>query len=160
MPYDARAVANYFLDLASSEGRSLDPMGIEKLVYFAHGWHLAVFETPLVEQPVEAWQYGPVIRDLYQSFKEFGTNWIKRLATKDGVPPRIENTEETKDTRALLNRVWSVYKNYSSIQLSNLTHLPDSPWTITREKGEAVIDNSLIEEYFQAQASQNAAIAG
>jgi uncharacterized phage-associated protein len=160
MSYDARAVANYFLDLAANEGRSLDPMGIEKLVYFAHGWHLAIFESPLVPQPVEAWQYGPVFRDLYQSFKEFGTSWIKRPAMANGVAPRIENSEDTKETRALLNRVWNIYKNYSSIQLSNLTHLPDSPWTITRENNETVIDNSLIEQYFKAQAFQNAAIAG
>ncbi len=160
MPYDARAIANYFLDLAHKEGRSLDPMGIEKLVYFAHGWHLAVFDAPLVEQPIEAWNYGPVIRDLYQCFKEFGTGWIRRPAAKNGVPSSIDAVEETKQTRALINRVWSVYRHYSSIQLSNLTHVAGSPWTITRENEETIIDNSLIEQYFKAQAVQNAAIAG
>src|SRR5579875_2343089 len=111
MAYDARAVANYFLDLAAKEGRPLDPMGIQKLVYFAHGWNLAIFGSPLIRQRVEAWDYGPVIADLYQAFREFGPNPITSPAKKfefDPITglvsestPTISESEETKNTRAL-----------------------------------------------------------
>src|ERR1700736_6544090 len=70
--YDARAVANYFLQRANAEGIPITPMAIQKLVYFAHGWMLAVYGRPLINQRIEAWEYGPVIRDLYQQFKRFG----------------------------------------------------------------------------------------
>jgi hypothetical protein len=79
-PQDARAVANYFLDVAGKENRTIDPMGIQKLVYFAHGWNLAMYGRPLIVQNVEAWDYGPVIRDLYQDFKRFGNGPIKMPA--------------------------------------------------------------------------------
>lgn len=170
MAYDARAVANYFLDLASKEGRPLDPMGIQKLVYFAHGWNLAIFGAPLIQQRVEAWEYGPVIADLYQAFREFGRHPITRPAKKfeyDPITgrlvestPTIPDTEETKDTRALLDRVWESNKHLTSIQLSNLTHLPGSPWSIARNEGKQEIDDSLIRQYIEDQARQNAVPAG
>src|SRR5271157_4349946 len=86
-PQDARAVANYFLDLAKKENRPIDPMGIQKFVYFAHGWNLAMYGRPLIIQDVEAWDYGPVIRDLYQDFKRFGNGPIETPAMTFGVEP-------------------------------------------------------------------------
>ena len=170
MAYDARAVANYFLDLAAKEGRPLDPMGIQKLVYFAHGWNLAIFGSPLIQQRVEVWPYGPVIADLYQCFREFGSGPITQHAKRfefDPITelvsrssPAIADTPETKETRALLERVWETYKHLSSIQLSNLTHLPESPWTIAKQQGKGEIDDSLIRQYIEDQARQNAAPVG
>ena len=167
MAYDARAVANYFLQLAAKERRPLDPMGIQKLVYFAHGWNLAVFGSPLIQQRVEAWDYGPVVSDLYQAFREFGPNPITEPAKKyefDPITrvvaesvPTIGESEDTKDTRALIERVWEQYKHLTSIQLSNLTHLPGSPWTVAREQGKREIDDDLIRKYIQEQARQDAA---
>ncbi len=61
MGYSAQAVANCFLDLANKENKEITPLKIQKLVYIAHGWFLAVTDKPLVDDEfVEAWQYGPV----------------------------------------------------------------------------------------------------
>lgn len=166
MAYDARAVANYFLKLAKSEGRFLDPMGIQKLVYFAHGWHLAILGAPLVNQAIEAWDYGPVIPDIYHAFKEFGSGWISRPAlvlspgsrtVYEWLDPQIPNTPENERTLALLRRVWETYKGYTSVQLSNLTHTNNSPWTLARNREQMVIANPDIAEYFRTLARQNAA---
>lgn len=170
MAYDARAVANYFLTLAKREGKTLDPMGIQKLVYFAHGWHLAIFDAPLIQQRVEAWEYGPVISDIYQAFREFGPNAITRPAKKfefdpitgvvlESIPTISESADDTQDTRALIERVWQSYKHLTSIQLSNLTHLPGSPWTIARQQNRREIDDALIRDYIREEARQNAAPA-
>ena len=58
-PYSAKAVANYFLARAKESGETLSPMKLQKLIYFAHGWHLAVFDAPLLDEEVQAWDYGP-----------------------------------------------------------------------------------------------------
>ncbi len=170
MAYDARAVANYFLDLAAKEGRPLDPMGIQKLVYFAHGWNLAIFGSPLIQQRVEAWDYGPVIADIYQAFREFGRSPITQHARKfefDPITgdvaettPAIGDSDDSKSTRELLDRIWESHKHLTSIQLSNLTHLPGSPWSIARQQGKREIDDSLIREYTEVQARQDAAPVG
>jgi uncharacterized phage-associated protein len=153
--YDARAVANYFLLKAATEGRKIDPMGIQKLVYFAHGWFLALYGRPLISQQVEAWDYGPVIRDLYGEFKNFGNSsitsqamsWSARPLTM--VAPTIPPSD--RETQSLLDRVWDVYKNLTSIQLSNLTHVEGSPWKQARDQHKAIIEDDLIRNYFLAQ---------
>ncbi len=78
MPYPAAAIANEFLELARAEGRPLTPMHIQKLIYFAHGWNLALTGEPLIRERVEAWDYGPVIRALYGELKVFGSGAITK----------------------------------------------------------------------------------
>ena len=79
-PLPAKAVANYFLDKAKNAHRPLTPMKLQKLVYIAHGWHLALFDASLIRERVQAWRWGPVIEDLYHEFKEFAKQPITRKA--------------------------------------------------------------------------------
>ena len=72
MPYDPKAIANYFLDLARAQEKALTPLKIQKLVYFANGWHLAIKGVPLINEQVEAWRFGPVIPSLYTHFERMG----------------------------------------------------------------------------------------
>lgn len=141
MPYDAKAVANFFLDRSEEEKTTLSPMKLQKLVYFAHGWYLAFKKNPLIHEPVEAWMWGPVIPSLYHEFKDFGNAPITRHATELDIDqktnmevrfvvPEIpsDDSEEARFSRALIVRVWDVYKNFVASQLSNMTHEPGTPW--------------------------------
>jgi len=172
MPYDSKAIANYFLDLAERDGKKLDPMQIQKLVYFAHGWNLALNGVPLIEDTVEAWRYGPVIPTLYHSFKQFGsgpiTSKAKTLMLEGNdlyfATPSIEECSDTKangSTKALLDRIWEVYGGFSGIQLSNMTHGEGTPWEqtwskFTGRKGKD-IDDDVIRQYFVTQMNARAA---
>ena len=164
MAYDAAAIANYFLDLADRDETGLDPMKIQKIVYFGHGWHLALKDEPLIKERIEAWEYGPVIPPLYGQFKKFGNGPITERAVKMEYEAlkfsykvaSIENQgdEQTNaSTRSLLDRIWVVYGGLSGIQLSNLTHADGSPWAITIAKHPGqrhlVIDDALIKAEFK-----------
>jgi uncharacterized phage-associated protein len=162
--YDARAVANYFLDLAKRDGKEITPMGIEKLVYFAHGWSLGVYGTPLINQRIEASQYGPSIRELGDEFRRFGNTKITSSAfvcergpdgafkpTFPGIPKSDPATVQ------LLDQVWLAYRDFTAIQLSNMTHEPDSPWHEAFENNRPFIDDESIKAYFSEKASSNAA---
>lgn len=157
-PYSAKAVANYFLDLAKAKGESLDPMKLQKLVYFAHGWFLAVYGKPLLDEQVQAWDYGPVIQTLYHEFKDYGSGPITDYAF-DFTLPKFEKPiipTEDQGTIAVLNRIWEVYGKYTGIQLSNMTHAPGSPWHEALEGKEGLrsvsIPNELIRKHFVAKA--------
>ena len=171
MATTAKAVANYFLSLAKKEGKALNPMQVQKLVYFAHGWYLAIFGQPLIKEDVQAWSWGPVIPSLYHAFKKFGNGPIEEPASESifaGMKfqikePSIEdmpNAAERERTKTFLDRVWQVYSHFTGIQLSNLTHQDDSPWKIALDQSRnargTVIPSELIREYFSRQAEQNA----
>src|SRR4051812_38412301 len=102
MRFKPKAIANYFLDLAEMDNEKIQPLKMQKLVYFAHGWYMAFMGDPikpLLDEYVEAWQYGPVIPDLYHAFKSFGSNpitgravsWYFDRSTARPVVPHIES---------------------------------------------------------------------
>jgi uncharacterized phage-associated protein len=163
MPYDSKAVANYFLDCADRAGKKLDPMQLQKLAYFSHGWHLAACNTPLIDEMVEAWRYGPVIPSLYHEFKSFGKNPVTRRASHLKIVNEekldyvlIEPSIDRADpTCRLLDLIWNSYGKLTGIQLSNLTHVPGSPWHVIWQQAEGRknvdIPDELIREYFARQ---------
>ena len=51
-------------------------MGINKLVFFAVEAFLLKQNTLLTNAKIEAWEHGPVFRELYQSFKSYGNGFI------------------------------------------------------------------------------------
>jgi uncharacterized phage-associated protein len=171
MPFSAKAVANEFLALGRRDGIPLSPMKLQKLVYFAHGWHLAVYGEPLLDERVEAWQYGPVIKSLYHEFKRFGNESITKDATsvklvRDGrlslrfVTPRLAGeSDDVLRAKKVVARVWNNYCSFSAVQLSKMTHDTGSPWHKTWEpmadnpiKGTD-IPNDEIKRFFREQAS-------
>lgn len=153
-PYDAKAVANFFL--AKKSG--ITQMQLQKILYYAHGWHLGFQGEPLLDEMVEAWMYGPVVPSIYHEFKDLGARKINRLATEfniltydfDVVP---EISQEDQFVNHLLLRVWEVYGKYSAAHLSQMTHAKNSPWSITRRKYPNIkgvdIPNELIQEHFE-----------
>ncbi len=146
MAYDAKAVANYFLVLADQQGMQLSSMKLQKLIYYAHGLCLSAYNRPLIDEAIEAWQYGPVVPSIYHEFKEFGSSPIRCRATEaelheDGSielrTPSIYdnlNSVENQETKDLLDFTWEAYGKYSAIQLSNLTHEEGTPWAETAKR--------------------------
>lgn len=163
MLYTAKSVANYFIGYYKNKKTDITPMKIQKLIYFSHGWNLAIFEEALIDELVEAWRYGPVIPSIYHEFKFFGKDSITSFAySRENYPSKpLENIiflkipiPENENTIALLDRIIEVYGKLSVIQLSNLTHQPDTPWAQVWNKNSPKnknIDNKIIKKYFKSK---------
>jgi uncharacterized phage-associated protein len=130
-PYDARAVANLLLDLAEARSVQLTQVSLLKLLYFAHGWYLAVHSKPLVSQDFEAWEHGPVVKVVRDAFRSFGRDPITTRATKlhlqsgEHVPVTADLDE--RDAR-FVQSIFEAYHVFDAWQLSDMTHEPGSPW--------------------------------
>jgi uncharacterized phage-associated protein len=130
-PYDARAVANFFLDLADQSQIPLTQLAVLKLLYFAQGWYLARSDAPLVLQDFEAWQFGPVIKIVRDEFSQFGDGAISGRATRfdlirgkrSVVLPKLADEDQ-----AFVKSIFAAYRGYDAWQLSELTHEAGSPW--------------------------------
>ena len=157
MAYPTAAVANEFLELARRDVEALTPMKLQKLVYFAHGWYLALTGQELIEEPIEAWRYGPVVKSLYHDFKAFGaTTPINRLARRNISEPRIDVSPGDPTTaKEVIERVWRSYGRFTAVKLSNMTHQPETPWYEVAAKFEfeppknTLIPNETIEQNFK-----------
>jgi uncharacterized phage-associated protein len=134
MLYSPKSIANYFLELAAASGRQISPMKLQKLVYYAHGWYAGYTGTPLIDEAVEAWQYGPVIPSLYHEFKPFGAGVVTRKATEfQGLQLSEVAPPSEPGLRKFLESVWNSYGSMSGLQLSEMTHAPGGPWDQTRK---------------------------
>jgi len=120
----AITVANRFIELAKRDGIPLTNMQLQKLVYIAHGWSLALLGRGLIYDPVEAWQWGPVIPSLYHNLSKYGAGVVDSTIPLDG--QKLQPEEET-----LIESVWESYKQMSGFKLSTITHQDNTPWSRT-----------------------------
>lgn len=153
MAHSPAQIANYLLSKSFDTGRPLTPMQIIKLVYIAHGWHLAIHnDKPLITDAVEAWKFGPVISSLYRRMKDFGGNVVTSLLPHNR---RDQTPALTEETRALLDSVWEGYSHLSGPQLSTLTHRKGTAWYETwhqqggNKQFGAIIPDQLISKHFR-----------
>ena len=119
-PYDSRQIANWFIRRAHARDQSISIMHVLKLVYMAHGWCLAVLDRPLIQDRIEAWDYGPVIPAVYHAFRPLGVHDIQ--------PWDMFEREIEDEVESLLQKVDNLYENLSASQLSRLTHIKGGPW--------------------------------
>jgi uncharacterized phage-associated protein len=150
----AIAVAQRFLDLATGEGKALSNMQLQKLVFFAHGVHLAGFDEPLINEPVKAWDFGPVIPDLYEELRKFGRDKVS-----PNLAPELRDTfvADAQADQAIM-AVWEAYRKHTASQLSQITHLPKTPWDQIWNQPNGrytVIPNEIIKEYYKNRVNRN-----
>lgn len=142
MLYDARQITNWFIQRSLAEGRSLSIMSLLKLTYIAHGWRLEMQNQPLFRNRIEAWQHGPVIPDVYKTFRP------------QGLTPKTMDTDYPLPTDqadvSFLEEIYKIYAHLSPFKLSELTHVRGGPWETARQWGGwyAEIPDDLIKSHY------------
>ncbi len=137
-------VAQYFV---RKEGM-IDNTKIQKLCYFAQGWHLGLKEEPLFGDEFEAWVHGPVCRELYNEIRynnSLGEGDIGRISEAD---------------KTYLDAIYEEYGRFNGMELSEMTH-NETPWKISRgeklwhEASDTIINKNLIKDYFKHIVQEN-----
>lgn len=135
-------VAKYFLSVEGDEGE-ISNLKLQKLVYYAQGFSLALLDKPLFDEPIEAWMHGPVVASLYHRYSPYRSTSIP-------APAQFDATVFSREQRRLLDDVYEVYGQYSAWKLRQLTHA-EAPWKDNYEEGVAskVIPSDEMEAYFR-----------
>lgn len=120
------AIANEFLRRRGSPGWPAQ-MQIQKLTYIAHGWNLAINGEPLVSEPPEAWDNGPVFRDIWNHVRDYGYKG-PNCTLVDPFDKTEISEELLPSEKAIIEHVWNKYKGMSGVALSHMTHEPGTPW--------------------------------
>jgi uncharacterized phage-associated protein len=93
---------------------------------------------------VEAWQYGPVVRSVYQAVRDFRSAPVSQVPN---APLEFFNPEE----EAIMKEVAGIYGRADGVTLSAATHQAGTPWSVTwnNQGKNAVISNDMIESFYR-----------
>lgn len=133
-------IANYFLKKTHPEfGDVMSNLKLQKMVYYAQGFHLAMFDEPFFEGNISAWEHGPVVVSLYHEYSIYGAGEIP-------APESVDLEEFTDGQIELLDEVFEVYGQFAAWKLRNMTH-SERPWLETNKND--IISKDLMKEFFK-----------
>ena len=152
----AMTVAREIHRVAMSQKRGITPLQLIKITFITHGWGYPCLGGRLIDDPAEAWRYGPVYSELYHDLKHSGRDPVEfvpfsvheQKKDHDG-KVAIEEVILEDDEKELIEVMYDGYRSMTGSQLITLTHKKGTPWDRT-EAG--VIDEGLIREYYTKEA--------
>lgn len=150
----AADVAEFFLSAVDeSSGDNMTNLRLQKLLYYAQGWHLALLEEPLFSEDIQAATHGPVVRPLYEKYKQYGGERIPSVG-------HFSQTLFKRSSRDVLGQVWRTYGQFSAKRLEDMTH-QERPWLEAREgcmdneRSNVVISHDVMWDYFRSVMRDN-----
>jgi len=143
MAHSASDVAKWILgynriQMDTAGADSISNLKLQKLLYYAQGCYLAFYNTPLFDDPIVAWEHGPVVESVYHEYKNNGGCGIDVFGSIAEY--------YTKEDDAVLKTVYENFAQYSAWGLRNMTH-NERPWKETRKND--VIPVELIRDSFK-----------
>lgn len=122
---DVNHVADFFIRQADIEaGDLMTHLKLQKLLYYAQGWSLALHGKPLFDDRIEAWAHGPVCPKVWNRFKARGWSPIELSETRPG-------GAITAKEKKLLDEVWNSYGQFTAKRLEEMTH-DETPYKAAR----------------------------
>jgi len=136
--FSALKVAEFFVRRFFESDGPITNLKLQKLLYYAQGVGFGRSNIKLMQEPLLAWEHGPVVREVYNKFKVLGKN--VPLPTNDS----MDITEITKNdlVMAVLDETISLYGVYDAWFLADKTHL-EAPWLET-PRDEVITDERMI----------------
>lgn len=126
---------------------SVDHLKLQKLVYMSFGFYAGKNEGKyLFPNAIQAWQYGPVIPDLYEIIREnFGDAAVSSHACFD------DTDALDRDHREAIDLVLKTYGKDSGWMLTEYTHRKDTLWFRHYREGvrDVEIPRDEIADYYQ-----------
>ncbi len=142
--YKANEIASLFIQLANGlPNNHIDNLKLNKLCYYAQGWHLARYDKPLFQEDIQAWDYGPVIPEVYRTYKACGGSPIQEPVEE------FDESNLSAEALAVLTDVYMNYGRFTSAALIDMTHRPGTPWERVYEpQMNHVISTNSMRDYF------------
>jgi uncharacterized phage-associated protein len=115
-------IADYLLSASRERGEILTNLKLQKLLYYAQAWYLALRDRALFDEDFEAWVHGPVLPSQYHRFK--GYSW--RPIVDELQPACLPD-----DVKKHLDEILDVFGSESAVNLEAMTHF-EAPWREAR----------------------------
>lgn len=140
MKYDALEVAHYILTYCFNAGSPISNLRLQKMLYFVQGEFYKITGEPLFENDISAWQFGPVVPDVYYEYSIYaGTPILETYPTSINF-----------NDMSIINNVIKKLTSVPTWKLVDITHKKGTPWyKVFNEDGNRFpIDKKLLCKYF------------
>lgn len=155
--YQLAHVANTILFRAKNEDMAISPMKLQKLIYFLYAEYLYSEADHLFAERFEAWKYGPVLDDIYQAFKKYGANRIRKYMPDANGLYQIIDIDSDSRFKMCFDKVWYTYATKTGIELSKITHQEFSAWYSAVRAGNTFLkDDDILREMRHRNNDQGA----
>lgn len=146
--YRALSVARYIIEHCNEQGRGISNLKLQKILYFVQAEFLVSTpdNTACFKDRIEAWDFGPVVPNVYHQYKLFGSSSIPERATisRDPYKEKILSRDQI-----LIDSMVDDASSYTASQLVQITH-NQSPWKDAYRRGfNNEISNDSIYVYFK-----------
>jgi len=142
MPSAVR-LAEWVVRYRADNGAPIDPVSLQKMLFYAHAFRLARHGDSLFSEQIKAWRHGPVVPQVWH---HFGAGATRVIFPNDGAPqPQIE-----EDIELELKNAVDFFSRYNTFVISDATHKED-PWRETwneRDEPSATIPVRKIRAYY------------
>lgn len=145
LQYDSVVIAEYMLSLAYNKRVVLNVTKVQKLLYIAYGYFLAVEGRHISTEAPKAWPYGPVFP---RTRKKVDYSNVLPLEA-----PKFNEIKKEDKLSLKLEEIIDTYAGYSASQLSDWSHMKGGPWERTTKLkdfkwGITPISDDFITDYF------------
>ncbi|KGR90178.1 hypothetical protein CD30_13085 [Ureibacillus massiliensis 4400831 = CIP 108448 = CCUG 49529] len=147
---DSIILSKYILGYINEMGLEVNHLKLQKLIYYVDAWHMVFLKEPLIDEDFEAWMHGPVVRNVW--------NYYKEKSILNAVIPSSEETISlenylSEEQIQVINDVLDEYGNKTPYYLECLTH-EEKPWLTARigyapsDRCEERISKNIMKEYY------------
>jgi uncharacterized phage-associated protein len=129
-------IVSYFSNIATNpiEG-DLTNLKLQKLLFYTQVFAIKRTGNVLFDDAIEAWDYGPVVPDVYREYKSYGRNVL------DILNPNL--LFEPTDKKIIIDEVIKDKGRFTGITLMEMTHQLDS-WKLAKNSEDKIITKDLI----------------
>ena len=135
---NALELAKYILKESSKDLSNLE---LQKTLYFTELDYIKEFGKSLISNDFEAWQYGPVVRDVYCEYRNYGANSI------DKPEKETLSKELTEKELKIINQSIEKCNKESYWNLVEKSHREGGAWEKSfKEDKKEIINKELIKD--------------
>lgn len=140
--YKALDIARYIIERCYTTNKTISNLRLQKILYFIQAEFLVAKKQPCFSDEIQAWDFGPVVPNVYYEYRMFGSANIPCIDKS-----QASHIISSKD-KSILDNVIDECSKYSTSELVEITH-NQTPWIKAYESGRnTVIEPSSIKEYF------------
>jgi uncharacterized phage-associated protein len=120
--YRAVDIARYIILTAHENGDVITNLKLQKLLYYAQAWYMVHHEgKKLFSDSIEAWKFGPVVKDVYDLYKRFSRNPIDEEVNNE------DFDRLSPEDREFMDAFLVEFMDHSALSLVNMIH-NEPPW--------------------------------